>query len=464
MSLKRKLANDEVITELKNMRKRIPASQIVRDASQSEAESQQAHSSSVSSPPLRGAFLPRPSLLSSEAFQHVDNGYRGFVNLGLLLMILNNFRLVIANLYKYGLLFKPSGVIFEWYRWPATLICLSFNVFIVGTVLVEKRVSQGRLSEKAALLWQRAILLTLLVVPNACVSYFQPALGWAISSVLLNTVILMKLISYMDVNQVARQNRKKPSHSHPATASDTSPVVYPNNVTLKDMYRFLLFPTLCYKLNYPRSPEIRWGFLCRRCIEMVFLTVLVIIMVVQYIIPIVEKTPAAIQNRDVLFLLERVLKLAGPNLYVWLIGFYVFFHLYLNVIAELTGFADRQFYLDWWNSPSLGYYWRTWNLPVHQWLVQHVYIPARRRGYSKSTCYLLVFFVSAVFHELILAVPFRSVKFAAFFAMMGQIPLINLTDRYLKDHKTLGNVVFWISIVLGQPACVIMYYYYGATA
>jgi hypothetical protein len=110
-------------------------------------------------------------------------------------------------------------------------------VFIVGTVLVEKRVSQRRLSEKAALYWQRAILLTLLVIPNGCVSYFQPALGWGITCVLLNTAIMMKLISYMDVNLDVRHHRRSQAATQstdrePDTAS-AELTVYPNNVTLQ---------------------------------------------------------------------------------------------------------------------------------------------------------------------------------------------------------------------------------------
>lgn len=36
-----------------------------------------------------------------------------------------------------------------------------------------------------------------------------------------------------------------------------------------DMYYFVLAPTLCYELNFPRSPKIRMGFLLRRLFEMV---------------------------------------------------------------------------------------------------------------------------------------------------------------------------------------------------
>lgn len=41
---------------------------------------------------------------------------------------------------------------------------------------------------------------------------------------------------------------------------------------------------------------------------------------------------------------ERVLKLALPTLYVWLAMFYCLFHLWLNILAELTRFGDREFY------------------------------------------------------------------------------------------------------------------------
>ncbi len=41
---------------------------------------------------------------------------------------------------------------------------------------------------------------------------------------------------------------------------------------------------------------------------------------------------------------ERVLKLSVPTLYFWLAMFYVMFDLSLNIVAELIGFGDREFY------------------------------------------------------------------------------------------------------------------------
>lgn len=43
-------------------------------------------------------------------------------------------------------------------------------------------------------------------------------------------------------------------------------------------------------------------------------------------------------------MVERLLKLSLPNLYLWLLMFYTLFDLWLNIVAELTGFGDREFY------------------------------------------------------------------------------------------------------------------------
>ena len=60
-----------------------------------------------------------------------------------------------------------------------------------------------------------------------------------------------------------------------------------------------------------------------------------------------------------------MVRLSIPTIIVWLLGFYAMLHCFLNGVAELTRFADRQFYLDWWNAPSLDIFWRKWNIPVH---------------------------------------------------------------------------------------------------
>jgi hypothetical protein len=72
-------------------------------------------------------------------------------------------------------------------------------------------------------------------------------------------------------------------------------------------------------------------------------------------------------------------------------------------------FADRKFYDAWWNSGSMGAYWRLWNIPVHGYFKRHIYVPLRRRGWSSRMASTVVFVISAVIHELLLGVPTHAV-------------------------------------------------------
>jgi hypothetical protein len=63
----------------------------------------------------------------------------------------------------------------------------------------------------------------------------------------------------------------------------------------------------------------------------------------QYVNPTVANSPHPLSG-SVPRVMERVLKLSIPTLYVWLCMFYCFFHLWLNILAELLRFGDREFY------------------------------------------------------------------------------------------------------------------------
>lgn len=75
----------------------------------------------------------------------------------------------------------------------------------------------------------------------------------------------------------------------------------------------------------------------------------------------------------------------------------------------------------WWNAESIGEYWTMWNLPVHHWMVRHVYNPTRRLTGNRNAGLLVSFFLSAVFHEVLIAVPLHRIKGYAFWGMMGQV-------------------------------------------
>ncbi|XP_027363058.1 diacylglycerol O-acyltransferase 1C-like isoform X2 [Abrus precatorius] len=134
----------------------------------------------------------------------------------------------------------------------------------------------------------------------------------------------------------------------------------------------------------------------------------------------------------------------------------------LNILAELLRFGDREFYKDWWNAKTVEEYWRMWNMPVHKWMVRHIYFPCLRSGIHKRAAALIAFLVSAVFHEFCIAVPCHMFKLWAFIGIMFQVPLVLITN-YLQNryrNSMVGNMIFWfIFCILGQPMCVLLYYH-----
>ncbi|KAI8427894.1 hypothetical protein MSG28_002247 [Choristoneura fumiferana] len=166
-------------------------------------------------------------------------------------------------------------------------------------------------------------------------------------------------------------------------------------------------------------------------------------------IPSVTNSIVTFSQMEYIKILERLLKLAVPNHFMWLCFFYLSFHSFLNLMGELLHFADRHFYADWWNANNIGVFWRTWNLPVHKWAVRHVYIPITELGYSKTTASAAVFLISALFHEYLVSVPLQMFRVWAFLGMMVQPPL-SVISRFaeVKFGSRWGNIIVWSSIIL----------------
>uniref|UniRef100_A0AAX7VPT0 O-acyltransferase n=1 Tax=Astatotilapia calliptera TaxID=8154 RepID=A0AAX7VPT0_ASTCA len=363
------------------------------------------------------------SLLSSASGY---SNYRGILNWCVVMLVLSNARLFLENIIKYGILVDPIQVVSLFlkdpYSWPAACLIIVSNVFILAALYIERRLAVGTISETTGLILHLFNLTSLLIFPSASVltvTSITPVGG--VLSLGTYTVLFLKLYSYMDSNKWCREIRQAKSNG---SAVNTN-VSYPGNLTHRDMYYFIFAPTLCYQLNFPRSPRIRKRFLIRRLFEMV------------------------------------------PNHLIWLIFFYWFFHSSLNFVAELLQFGDREFYRDWWNSETVTYFWANWNIPVHKWCLRHFYKPMLRKGVNKFLAQTAVFLASAFFHEYLVSVPLKMFRLWAFMGMMAQVPLALFVSRFLNGNY--GNAAVWISLIIGQPIAVLMYvhdYYvihYGST-
>ncbi len=195
---------------------------------------------------------------------------------------------------------------------------------------------------------------------------------------------------------------------------------------------------------------------------------LIYILIAQYASPLLRNAIAPLRDMStpkshkILIVLERVLKLSTISLLVWLVGFYAVFHSLLNALAEVLRFGSRDFYLDWWNSGSMGTFWRTWNRPVYHYFKRHILKPLiLKRGWSARSAGVVVFFFSAILHELVVGVPCHSVNGTAFLGIMFQSVGVIVTQPLEKSRlgATIGSIIFWSTFcLLGQPTLVVIYF------
>lgn len=300
-------------------------------------------------------------------------------------------------------------------------------------------------------------------------------------------IVWLKNCSYAFTNRDLRQAMLDPSEDA-ALPEIYSTCPYPRNITLRNLCYFWFAPTLVYQPVYPRSSHIRWSFVAKRVFEFVGLSVVIWLLSAQYATPLLKNSIDKIAVMDIPSILERVMKLSTISLIIWLAGFFALFQAYLNALAEVMRFGDREFYEDWWNSSGLGAYWRTWNKPVYLFMKRHVFSPLVGRGWSPFAASMMVFFLSAVLHEMAVGIPTHNLigmfscalalvstlvrSYAhtyvttgvAFAGMMFQLPLIAATAplEKMKDPlgKVIGNCVFWISFCLvGQPLGALLYFF-----
>eukprot|EP00835_Amoeboradix_gromovi_P003746 NODE_260_length_12610_cov_0.413076.p1 type:complete len:453 gc:universal NODE_260_length_12610_cov_0.413076:5079-3721(-) len=233
--------------------------------------------------------------------------------------------------------------------------------------------------------------------------------------------------------------------------SPTLQVSYPENITLRNFIEYLIFPTLIYDIAYPRMKSIRYWFIFEKLIEFVGSTFLLYVVIESYIIP-------QFQNDSNSFV-DLLVTTSGPFMICILLVFNIIFEVICNVCAEITQYADRNFYSDFWNSTNYLEFSRKWNKPVHNFLFRHVYLECHFvLGLSKNSARILTFFISSLLHELLFVVVFKELKWYMFVIQMFQIPLIAVQELpQIKRFPIAGNLFFWFGIYSGVPLLCIAY-------
>ncbi|KAH0564845.1 hypothetical protein GP486_001767 [Trichoglossum hirsutum] len=219
---------------------------------------------------------------------------------------------------------------------------------------------------------------------------------------------------------------------------------YPQNLTAWNFCDYLLCPTLCYELEYPRTEKIQWTELIAKTLAVFGCIFLLTITSEEFILPVMIDSAARLEHVEslsetALILAESISLLLFPFMITFLLVFLVIFEYVLGAFAEITCFADRHFYSDWWNSTDWLEFSREWNIPVHHFFRRHVY-GASRRHLSRPMATLITFLISAIAHELVMACITKKVRGFGLVAQMMQLPIVLVQRTKWVKGKKVFNV------------------------
>ncbi|KAJ0108062.1 hypothetical protein J7T55_007181 [Diaporthe amygdali] len=248
----------------------------------------------------------------------------------------------------------------------------------------------------------------------------------------------------------------------------TSPmgnVTYPANLTWSNYVDFLFCPTLCYEIEYPRFERIDWKNLFAKITAVFGCIFLLTIISEEFILPTLQESSKLLHGSDpapgalesLLIMAETTSWLLFPFMLTFLLVFLVIFEYVLGAFAEITRFADRHFYSDWWNSTDWMEFSREWNIPVYSFLRRHVY-SASRPHIGRSYATVITFLISAIGHEIVMACITKKLRGYGFVCQMLQLPIVMLQrTKLVRGKKTLNNVAFWSSMIMGLSLICSLY-------
>ena len=269
-------------------------------------------------------------------------------------------------------------------------------------------------------------------------------------------------------------------------AAQSTATPFPTNLTLFNYFEYSMFPTLVYQIDYPRTESINWSYVGEKVAAVFGVFFLMIVLAEKYLYPIaieaLKLRPLPFREKALEYPLI-LLNLTLPFTLMYILVFYIIWDAILNAIAELTRFSDREFYGPWWNSITWDQFARDWNVPVHRFLLRHVYhssistfnvskkAATRKCPFSfffffffffffPSANHLLVitFLLSSCIHELVMYVIFERLRGYLLFLQMCQLPLVALSrSRFMRNKAVLGNVIFWFGILTGPSLMCSMY-------
>ena len=431
---------------------------------------------------LYSPLIFTPNYKERESFltkSFTSTSYRGMGTLAIVGFIFTQLRNLAKNYATYGLLPIDFGNVLH----PIVLVYGIGWFVLANTILYisQKLVFQKKISKNVADIIGCINFVVAFVFPADYCHRFQPDTLHAFVYVGWSLTMIMKMASYMHFMHELRgllprlpDSETKDPKIKKLEKSQLKLYISPENlkvvdknkkdiskiIDIKDLLYFYAVPTLVYQLYFPRTPGIRWNVVLKLAVTTGLLTAFITFWMNQYFIPIVRVTSQAFREGSFLSKIANILDMANSVAVLMPVSTYLIFHSYLNFMAELLCFGDRDFYKDWWNSERIRYFWNRWNRLVHKWCQRHVYFFILKHRYSKVLALTGVFLFSGIMHEYLFSIPSRIFVLYSL-GFMSQVPIIMLErkfDRYFSQFNTITFLV-WAAVGYAlAPLALVQYY------
>ncbi|KAI8869148.1 hypothetical protein GQ42DRAFT_179498 [Ramicandelaber brevisporus] len=431
----------------------------------------------------RPSFRPRKSLLDSEHLVSSLSPHRGILTL-FWIVIAWYFLQVLADNYA------ATGVLFQtelFYVLTANLgsLFVADMAMVFGSayvVMFHKWLVLGGMKMQAdgwtVIILQHVLQLAFITIPTLIAWTSNWGYTQRIFYIAHTITHLMKIHSYIEANrtmhvayeevrtlqqQLQQQQQQQQQQQRTSISTDSvedridelsaqlsnGSMKYPQNVTFANFADFVLIPTLVYELAYPRTRGIRPGYVVEKLFGIAGILTCLYIVVEYHMRPVMAVAfPATVDSPP---LLATYMRLMLPTMLTYNLVFFIIFDMICNIFAELTCFADRAFYDDWWNCTNWDQYSRKWNRPVHKFLSRHVYAPIQNSQWlarltalrpvklangqikqratlspwmAKQVPMFITFLLSSLVHELVLDVGAGKVSWYILSLQMTQLALI----------------------------------------
>lgn len=311
-----------------------------------------------------------------------------------------------------------------------------------------------------------ALVLVLLVVPCCFCLYMQLPMASGLVVTCEMTRMCLKMHSYLREKLLFANGDNEYRNYIPEFLKKKGVTIQSINIPdlkIEDMSTeyckftyFFFAPTLIFRDQYPRTNfSDRNSRIISNLLNVLGTIFYTFIIFQRHCFPYFQESWKEEYNFK--FILTSWFKAMIPATMLLILLFFGMLHSWFNLWAEILRFGDKEFYTDWWNVSNFADYYRKWNIVVHEWLFHYIYQDILRFTKGKSSrlfCFFMVFIISALMHELILAISMRF--FYPILLVMFGGPGVIYTFFSKRESRSL-NIFVWSMFFVGNGLLVVFY-------